>query len=1000
MSEGEKEGNIASRITNQVTGKAKEIFSNLDLDKNSVESYGRRSKNQVRRISSDLNFTDILTKFPVITVILCLLVTGFFSWESGLVDCRKSLSNPDGFCPIEGKSSMNVNGDLEVYLPQGSEVSELLTRVESVDGWTTNVMVIYVESEIVYVENENGEREAVDGSGRNITEVSTLEQIEKLENLLNPVQNDLGEDNVIYVLSISSVIKEVNSSAGRVAKSFASAASQAVDNQEFSDFVNQTISDNEDIFGNYAIPDDQARVDQILDEMPPNALNKLVRDVGTWENEVQIGNKSGFGWNRAVVIIGISDRLTDDKGEEITISEFIEETQLGIIGLSEENNWDQRGLSMTLTGPVPITNAVTEESFNLFWNVFPIGVVFVAVGLFLFHCDLLQTGRIRFVQGIKVLVISGLPTLCSVFITMGIIGWTNYEVTMTVIIVGPIVLALGVSYGLHITNRYAESKGTPKEKMAEALESTGRAVLLSAITTIIGFISLALTPMKPIQTVGYSLAMGIVVVYVMTMIMVPNLTMMLDLKKPSHPPPKAFVSAVSIPINWSKITLSVFLIAMLISAGISRPNVEENVDLLEMAPEGVGAVDKMKTYSTEFEAGQPGFLLIDADVSASPEIFNPDRDKINDPYRALKGIEELEEKCNQVNQTTAVSIVFLMKAIAVGVDLDGDPINEPIQDNPIVPQQIKELSAIIFDRNVSGNGSFWWSLAILNEQPTGSKESQNFLINVFYNSLTLEMRNLFISEDYEKSLIYIDMPFMDVKSTERAVSQIDNYAAQDTATGGVTSTRLIGVASVTIEVNNLVVGSQWDSLFYALLFTVLTLGLVFRDIRYAILTTLPVTFTVFMQWLVMDQGSVSLSLVTVMIGSILVGVGVDFSIHIANRVKELGGSVDAIRIACASTGMSLTEAVTVTIAGMFCAYYIPIPAIAPFIDVIIILLILAAISALILLPAIYSILVKANISLTGGSGTMAKAAGLRRTLTREQGDIMDATLVMDSQDAW
>ena len=999
MSEGKKEANIASRITNQATGKAKEIFSNLDLDKNSVESYGRRSKNQMRRISSDLNFTDILTKFPVITVILCLVVTGFFSWESGLVDCRKSLSNPDGFCPIEGKSSMNVNGDLEVYLPQGSEVSELLTRVESVDGWTTNVMVIYVESEIVYVENENGEREAVDGSGRNITEVSTLEQIEKLENLLNPVQNDLGEDNVIYVLSISSVIKEVNSSAGRVAKSFASAASQAVDNQEFSDFVNQTISDNEDIFGNYAIPDDQARVDQILDEMPPNALNKLVRDVGTWENEVQIGNKSGFGWNRAVVIIGISDRLTDDKGEEITISEFIEETQLGIIGLSEENNWDQRGLSMTLTGPVPITNAVTEESFNLFWNVFPIGVVFVAVGLFLFHCDLLQTGRIRFVQGIKVLVISGLPTLCSVFITMGIIGWTNYEVTMTVIIVGPIVLALGVSYGLHITNRYAESKGTPKEKMAEALESTGRAVLLSAITTIIGFISLALTPMKPIQTVGYSLAMGIVVVYVMTMIMVPNLTMMLDLKKPSHPPPKAFVSAVSVPINWTKLTLSVFLIAMLISAGISRPNVEENVDLLEMAPEGVGAVDKMKTYSTEFEAGQPGFLLIDADVSASPEIFNTNFDS-NDPYDALVGIEELEEKCNQVNQTTAVSIVFLMKAIAVGVDLDGDPINEPIQDNPIVPEQIKELSAIIFDRNVSGNGSFWWSLAILNEQPTGSKESQNFLINVFYNSLTLEMRNLFISEDYEKSLIYIDMPFMDVKSTERAVSQIDNYAAQDTATGGVTSTRLIGVASVTIEVNNLVVGSQWDSLFYALLFTVLTLGLVFRDIRYAILTTLPVTFTVFMQWLVMDQGSVSLSLVTVMIGSILVGVGVDFSIHIANRVKELGGSVDAIRIACASTGMSLTEAVTVTIAGMFCAYYIPIPAIAPFIDVIIILLILAAISALILLPAIYSLLVKANISLTGGSGTMAKAAGLRRTLTREQGDIMDATLVMDSQDAW
>ena len=144
----------------------------------------------------------------------------------------------------------------------------------------------------------------------------------------------------------------------------------------------------------------------------------------------------------------------------------------------------------------------------------------------------------------------------------------------------------------------------------------------------------------------------------------------------------------------------------------------------------------------------------------------------------------------------------------------------------------------------------------------------------------------------------------------------------------------------------------------------------------------------------------ALSLVTVMIGSILVGVGVDFSIHIANRVKELGGSLDAIRIACASTGMSLTEAVTVTIAGMACAYQIPIPAITPFVTVIIVLLIVAAISALILLPAIYALLVKSNISLTGGSNTMAKAAGLRRTLTKEQGEIIDATLVMDSQDAW
>ena len=39
---------------------------------------------------------------------------------------------------------------------------------------------------------------------------------------------------------------------------------------------------------------------------------------------------------------------------------------------------------MVLTGPVPITNAVTEFSFKLFWDIFPNAVVLVAIGLFIF----------------------------------------------------------------------------------------------------------------------------------------------------------------------------------------------------------------------------------------------------------------------------------------------------------------------------------------------------------------------------------------------------------------------------------------------------------------------------------------------------------------------------------------------------------------------------------------------------------------------------------------
>ena len=969
----EKSGKKTPISLSDTSSSIKKSIKNIDMV--SVKDSVIMAPNKIRRSMSGMSSTQALVKLPVLTVVLCLVVTGFFTLHSGAIDCREKFQN--SICNEE--SSMNVNGDLEVYLPDGSQVAVLIEEVEL--DWTTNVMIIYVESE-----------------NYNITRLPILKQIDAMESAMNTHRNDGGEDDeIIYVLSISAVVKEVNSSAGRVAKAFASGIGNALGQDELAEQFNEIIDEQEDILGNYAIPEEQARVDQILGEMPQNALDKLVRDVGSAGADQNLNETGVPQWNRGVIIMGISS--------DADVGKMIEKTQLNIDLLKSidadgngETDWEENNLTMTLTGPAPITNAVTEESFNLFWNVFPIGVLLVAVTLFLFHCDLLQTGRFRFVQGIKVLIIAGLPTLCSVFLTMGIIGFTNYEVTMTVIIVGPIVLALGVSYGLHITNRYAEAKGTPEEKIEEALNSTGRAVFLSAMTTIIGFISLALTPMAPIQTVGISLAFGIVVVYVMTMLMVPNLTLLLDLKKPSHPPPEVFVKIVSIPIKWTKVTLALFMIAMIISAGYSREQVESNLDLLEMAPKDVTAVQAMKLYSDEFESGQPGFLKISEDIYANPDFLSP---TVQDPYSGLEKIERLEGQCAQVEKVTAVSIVFLMKSIAVSVNISGAPIADIIDDTPGVPQSIKDLGHLVFDNGQSGNASFWRTLDTLDAQELGGQQAQNFLLYVFYESLTDEMRELFIQKEYESSLIYIDMPFMDVVGTEEATYLVNKHAANSGLGGTNGEPELIGVASVTIEVNDLIVGSQWRSLFYALLFTVIVLALVFRDIFYALLTTLPVGFTVAMQWLIMDSWGVSMSLVTVMIGSILVGVGVDFSIHIANRVRELGGSLDAIKSACASTGMSLAEATTVTAAGMLCALRIPIPAIGPFIKVIIVLLIIAAISALILLPAIYSLMVKANVNLTGGVSRMVQTAGLKRAIERDEVDAIDATLIMGSaEDAW
>jgi len=992
-----KRGSGLQRI-GEITEKSKKHFSKKGAD------FGRKLKKMDSKSTIDAvleaprrfqrewqktGATGAITRYPIPTVLLFLLFTSYFVTQSGFLDDTRFDDDPDN-------PALNVNGDLEVYLPEGSKVAELIKKVE--EDWSTNVMVVYIES-----------------TDRNITDQRILQEISYVEKQINPIQNDESDD-VIYILSLSTVLKEVNSSAPRIREAFITeSGKQLCPGGQTEDCLSADLAKqlneafaltDEQIGGAYEIPS-QDTIDLVVNNMyedgkPSAGLDKLARDVAGAED----GGPDGV-LDRAIVAIAVT--------ENRPAKQIIEETQALLDNISKKERpcqfnqdgspdggqvctWDDLGLRMTLTGPVPITNAVTEFSFRLFWEIFPLAVVLVAIGLFVFHSDLLQSGLtgIRPIQGIKVVIIAGLPTLCAVFWTLGLIGATNYEVTMTVIIVGPILLALGVSYGLHITNRYAEEKGEKEEKMRASLSSTGRAVFLSAVTTVIGFISLVFTPMAPIQTVGIALSLGIVIVYILTIFMVPNLTLILDLRKPSHPPLKAFDVMVDIPVKRNRYVLVIFAVLIAFSATIGQANVEENIDLLGMAPEGESSVVKMKQFSKEFEAGQVGMVLIDAQVTGNLRDSDPAND---DPYGNLEKIEGLELQLNQIENTSAVSIVFLMKASGVSIGVSSSDAAQIINNTPL-PDDVKDFANALFNQNIDANTSFWDILKApdLYGLP-GDAQTQIFLLDVFYASLTDETRGIFVNSGYNRTLVYVDMPFIPVADTAKSVTLVNEAAFNFKGDHGESAEELTGVAATAIEVNELIVGSQWTSLGFAIILTLITLSVVFKDIKYSIWTTSPVIATVALQWLVMWQMDVSLSLVTVMIGSILVGVGVDFSIHIANRIQELGGGIKAIRSAAVGTGMSLFEAATVTSLGLFTAYSIPIPEIKPFITVILILLWVAAASALILLPAILVTLEKLGIGAVDGVPSMARKLGLQKKTAKEY-DVLDAELQGKIVDVW
>ena len=85
----------------------------------------------------------------------------------------------------------------------------------------------------------------------------------------------------------------------------------------------------------------------------------------------------------------------------------------------------------------------------------------------------------------------------------GIMGWHGIPFNPANIMTLPLVVGVGVTNGIHILNRFAEERNP-----SILAKSTGKAVLVSGLTTIAGFGSLVLAEHQGIASLGFVMAVG------------------------------------------------------------------------------------------------------------------------------------------------------------------------------------------------------------------------------------------------------------------------------------------------------------------------------------------------------------------------------------------------------------------------------------------------------------------------------------------------------------
>ena len=162
-----------------------------------------------------------------------------------------------------------------------------------------------------------------------------------------------------------------------------------------------------------------------------------------------------------------------------------------------------------------------------------------------------------------------------------------------------------------------------------------------------------------------------------------------------------------------------------------------------------------------------------------------------------------------------------------------------------------------------------------------------------------------VSDDRRTLRITVAAESVGTREGEALVSAIRDAASEKLGDGfEVTQT---GAFHRIVAESNRLTASQVKSFGVALVFILLSIGLVFRSLRYTALAFLPNVAPLLIAAAIMGYGGIDLSAGTSMIASVMIGIAVDDTIHFlsAFRRNYRGCGDEAIRETLRSTGLSL-----------------------------------------------------------------------------------------------
>ncbi|WP_053979412.1 efflux RND transporter permease subunit [Marinagarivorans algicola] len=541
-------------------------------------------------------------------------------------------------------------------------------------------------------------------------------------------------------------------------------------------------------------------------------------------------------------------------------------------------------------------------------------------------------------RSIKFVVIPLVTCVSAVTMTLGIISWADWHLTVISSNFVALLLIIALAIIIHLVVRYREyaeeqPNWTQQQLVLATCQYMIKPCLYTALTTIVAFVSLVVSDIRPVMDFGWMMTIGLILAVVLAFVLLPAALVLLprETVKPTSPaqqgkPFTAYCAVAVERLGRGILVISIVVLAVSIW-GISRLQVENRfVDYFHDETEihkGLSLIDQKLGGTTSFDIilapeAATALLMASAASDEGSAAMNADGDDIDefggvDPFAQPAATEEDPfGDADPFNEQTP-------QQASIWMTVAGLQLIEQITDYlDALPEVGKVQSlATLYKVGKDINGSL-----------------NNFELALMEQALTDDVSQVLVAPylDANNDQARITMRIIDTYPGLQRAKLVERIRSDLAAMDGVDIDH-VRFSGLLILYNNML-----QSLFSSQIVTMgavfLGIGfmflLLFRSLTIALVALVPNILAASAILGGMGLVGIPLDMMTITIAAITVGIGVDDTIHYIHRFKtELaidGDYMQAMHRAHSSIGRAMYYTSVIIIFGfsiMVLSQFIP-----------------------------------------------------------------------------